>query len=186
MLNELLRAVAGGDRRAFRQLYDLTSGPLYSILLGTIGHPQLAEEVLQESFLKIWQKAGAFDPSRGQPMPWLATLVRNQARDVLRARRPDEFCSDMDPDWIESAGEGTDPGDELECAQQISQLRAPLAALPTPVRTGLLLTCYAGYTHHEAAEIMGTPLGTLKSWVRRGLQQLRRDIGLIVPDADAA
>lgn len=186
MLNELLAAVARGDARAFRQLYDLTSGPLHGILLSSIGHQDLAEEALQESYIKIWQKAGTYDPARGQPMPWLATLVRNQARDVLRARRPDEFGADLHSEEAELAAASPDPCLELERAQQVSQLRAPLAALPPPARTGVLLTCYAGYSHQESAELLGTPLGTLKSWVRRGLQQLRRDIGVQLPDADAA
>ncbi len=174
-VGELLAAVGAGDQRAFRRLYNATSSHLLGILMARLGRRDLAEEALQECFLKIWQKSRSYDPARGPAMPWLTTLVRNQAVDLIRAQRPDESGHDFEAELNELADAGSDPCRDAEHAEIINQLRTPLATLTPQMRAGVLLTCYAGYTHRETAELMRTPLGTLKSWVRRGLDQLRAE-----------
>ena len=176
-VEELLVAIGSGDQRAFRRLYDATSPYLLNILVARLDRRDLAEEALQECFIKIWQKSGSYDPARGPAMPWLTTLVRNHAVDLLRARRPDECGLDLESELGGWADEAADPSRDAECAQGISRLHGPLAALAPQVRASVLLTCYAGYTHAESAELMRTPLGTLKSWVRRGLGHLRSESG---------
>jgi RNA polymerase sigma-70 factor (ECF subfamily) len=177
LLGELLVAVGHGDERAFRRLYEATSRPLLGILIGKIGRRDVAEEALQECFMKIWQKADSYDAARGSAMTWLATLVRNRAIDVIRARRPDESGPDLEIELAGWADEGADPCRDAESAQHMHDLREPLAALAPQVRASVLLTCYAGYTHSESARLMSAPLGTVKSWVRRGLEQLRSHPG---------
>ena len=173
LLGDLLLAVGRGDARALRRLYELSSSHLLGILIGKIGQRELAEDALQECFIKIWQKAGSYDPARGPAIAWLVTLVRNQAIDTLRARRPDEPIADLDSALAELVDDGADPLRDAEQAQSLARLRAPLDALSPQMRRSVLLTCYAGYSHSESAELMQAPIGTLKSWVRRGLEQLR-------------
>jgi len=179
----LLVAIGAGDPRAFRRLYDATGNRLLGILIAQVGRRDLAEEILQESFIKIWQKARRYDPARGPAMPWLIALVRNQAIDQLRRRRPEEAGEEFDAALETWTDEAADPQRDAEHWQGMDRLLEPLAALAPQVRTSVLLTCYAGYTHAETARLMRAPLGTLKSWVRRGLEHLRRDIAGAAPDA---
>ena len=177
-VEQLLIAIGSGNERAFRRLYDATSSYLLGILMARLGRRELAEEALQECFIKVWQKAASYDPARGPAMPWLATLVRNHAVDLFRARRPDDSIADLESELDRWVDEGADPCRDAELAQGLSHLIGPLAAMSPQIRTSVLLTCYAGYTHSESADLMGAPLGTLKSWVRRGLEHLRSQSGL--------
>lgn len=174
-VGELLVAIGAGDEQALRRLYEAKRSYLLGILVARIGRRELAEEALQECFIKIWQKSRSYDPARGPAMPWLVTLVRNHAVDLIRARRPDESPLDVEPELANWADEGADPCRDAEHAQSLSRLSGPLAALAPPIRTSVLLTCYAGYTQVESAELLRAPLGTLKSWVRRGLEHLRSE-----------
>lgn len=183
LLDELLVAIGAGDPRAFRRLYEATSDRLLGILIAQVGRRDLAEDILQESFIKIWQKARSYDPERGRAMPWLIALVRNQAVDLIRRRRPDEDGEEFDSFLATWTDDAADPQRDVEHWQGMSRLLEPLAALAPQVRTSVLLTCYAGYTHVETAGLMQAPLGTLKSWVRRGLDHLRRDVAAAGIDA---
>lgn len=175
-LDELLVAIGAGDQRAFRRLYDAVSSRLLGILVARIGRRDLAEEVLQECFIKIWQRAHTYQPSRGHAMPWLASLVRHQAIDLVRRRRPVEMAELSELDAAQWADDGADPQRDAELSQCVNRLREPLANLAPQIRTSVLLTCYAGYTQSESALLMQAPLGTLKSWVRRGLGNLRGEL----------
>ena len=170
---ELILAVSAGDKLAFRRLYDLTSPLLLGMLIRKLRRRELAEDALQECFIKIWQKAGTFDSARGSAMAWLITLARNQGTDILRAQAPEETGLDLEALIDEWDEESTDPERDAETAIQLRRIGGPLAALAPSVRASVLLTCYEGYTHMESAKLLNAPLGTIKSWVRRGLEQLR-------------
>jgi len=172
-LADLIVATGQGNDRAFRRLYEAASPILLGLLIRRLGRREMAEDVLQECFLRIWQKASTYDPSRGSAMAWLAALARNQAIDALRKKVPEECFDDLESIAAAHADNDVDLERETDVALALRRLAAPLAALPDPVRDSILLTCYAGHSHSEGARILGAPLGTIKSWVRRGLEQLR-------------
>ena len=173
LLAELILATGRGDARAFRRLYDGASPILLGLLMRKLGRRDLAEDALQDCFIKIWQKAATYDPARGAAIAWLATLARNQGIDALRKQVPEDGMDDLESFMAEHTGGDSDLEREADMALALRRLEAPLAALAPQVRASILLTCYAGHSHAEGARILRAPLGTIKSWVRRGLEQLR-------------
>jgi RNA polymerase sigma-70 factor (ECF subfamily) len=169
-LNPLLRLVATGDRRALADLYGRTSAKLYGICVRLLGSPAEAEEVLQEVYVTVWNKADRFDPHKASPITWLAVLTRNKAIDRLRLRR-------LPTDPIEHAGEIADDRpsalDVLETAQEQDRLNGCLDELDAQQRTMIRAAFLDGASYPELAEREGVPLGTMKSWIRRGLLRLR-------------
>lgn len=170
-LSELLRAAADGDRAAFRALYDATSGKLFAIAIRILKRRELAEEVVQDAYLRIWDDAVEYSDRLGSPMGWMATIVRNRAIDVLRKRT--EVTAQDNNDHNEQADDAPDP---FALAAQNRELKALLACLrqlePDHGRC-VLLAYYYGYTHEEIAARMNTPVGTVKSRIRRGLARIR-------------
>jgi RNA polymerase sigma-70 factor (ECF subfamily) len=157
-------ATAAGDRRAFRSLYEATSRRMFGAALLVLKDRGAAEEVLQEAYVRVWVEARRYDPERGPVIPWLRRIVLNLAIDHLRRQRgPHEDILEqsetlLDPDF---------PVDER------SELNRGLSRLGADHREALTLTYVHGYTNEELAERLGIPLGTAKSRVRRGLDQLR-------------
>lgn len=164
-LAALLAAVAAGDRAAFRQLYDATSPKLMGVALRLLRHRPVAEDALQEAYLRIWSKAGQFAPARGRALPWLAQIVRNTALDQIKRRGT---AHDDLADHAEHLADGATPvGTRLD-------LDGAFAALGPQQRDAVLLSYLHGYTNEELAERIGAPLGTAKTWVRRGAERLRQ------------
>jgi RNA polymerase sigma-70 factor (ECF subfamily) len=169
---DLLRRTAGGDRAAFTALYRLTSPQLFALAIRMLRRRDLAEEVLQEAFVTIWTKAVSFDPEKGAPLPWMASILRNRCLDRLRARRPETPLDEEAGagDWADTA-----PG-PLEAALSSADARALWKCLerldPGP-RDAILRVYYDGLTHAELADRTSVALGTLKSWIRRGLGRLK-------------
>lgn len=179
-LEGLLAAVARGDRRAFAELYAATSAQLLALLLRMLQRRDWAEEALQDCYVRIWRKSDSYSPERGAPMAWLATIARYRALDLLRARRPELTESSFDadkPSPLEAPDES--PGPEAGAVERegIGRLENCLKGLLEEQRKSVLLAYYEGYTHSELARRLKAPLGTVKSWVRRGLLQLRDCIG---------
>lgn len=175
-LVDLLAGVAGGDRAAFAELYALTSARLFAVLLRILKRTDWAEEALQDSYVRIWRRSESYAEDRGAPMAWLTTIARYRALDLLRARRtePSELVADDGWPELESRADGAALPDEAAAnAQGLGQLQDCLDTLADEPRRSVLLAYYEGYTHSELAQRMQAPLGTVKSWVRRGLQQLR-------------
>lgn len=176
-LTRLLHATAQGDRQAFAELYRQTSSHLFGVLLRMLQRRDWAEEALQDCFVKIWQKAETYEADKGAPLTWLLSVARYRALDLLRMRRPEVEM----PDGEEDAGlpplalhdEAEDPLARAVEGQGIARMEACLRQLPTEQREALLLAYYEGYTHQELAVRLKAPLGTVKSWVRRGLARLR-------------
>ena len=169
--SELARRVAARDRAAFLALYDRYAGRVYGLCLRMLQDSAAAEEVSQETFLKLWARAGQFDPSRGALVSWLLTIARRSALDRFRreARRPRRQPDDSD----EGLDRIPDPSSESEEARWGS-LRLALQELPAEQRSAIQLAYYQGLSHREIAEFLDIPLGTVKTRIRLGMQRLRR------------
>lgn len=163
-LARLLCATAAGDKRAFRALYDATNRRLNTIALRIVGSPLLADDVTQDTFVRVWTQARQFDPVKGAAMAWISRIARNAAIDLMRRnRRPMEDIANH----AERLAARSDP--VIERLDLISGF----ARLPESRREVLTLTLIYGYTHEELAKVLGLPVGTIKARMRRGVEQLR-------------
>ncbi|MDQ3482488.1 MAG: sigma-70 family RNA polymerase sigma factor, partial [Pseudomonadota bacterium] len=162
--------VAHGDRRALGKLYERTSAKLFGICVRLLGSEAEAEEVLQEVYVTVWKKADRFDPLKASPITWLAVLARNKAVDRLRLRR-------LATDPIETARDVADDQpsalEVLEEAEEKHRLNICLDELDDQQRAMIRAAFLDGATYPELADREGVPLGTMKSWIRRGLLRLR-------------
>jgi RNA polymerase sigma-70 factor (ECF subfamily) len=161
-LSELLGDIARGDRAAAGELYKLIGGRLYGIAQRILRDGGLAEDAVQEGFLKIWKNAHRFDAAKGQASTWMGVIVRRVALD----RRP-KVVTQVLPE-LEA------PNVDLEYVHP--RLKACLAELPQPHRNALVLMYVYGLSHSELAAQMGAPLGTVKSWVRRASAALKEKL----------
>jgi len=169
-LTPLLRAIASGDRLALSNLYERTSAKLYGIVLRLLQTESDAEEVLQEVFVSVWRNAGRFDEGRASPITWLCVMARNRAIDRLRRRQIDTAPLDQAYDV---AIDELSVLDRLEATQEAGRLRTCLEELDERPRTMIEAAFLDGATYSQLAEREGVPLGTMKSWIRRGLQRLK-------------
>ena len=181
-LGALMARVSLRDPAAFKQLYDDTSHCLFGIVLRLLRDRAWAEEVLQESYVAIWHSAPNYAPAKAQPMTWLMTIARHKAMDALRSTRSDRqhvlrpLSNDDDDDEdpaLAVADERPGPLDGLLQALDSQRLRQCLQALDASQRQAIALAFYDGLTHVELAAHLQQPLGTVKAWVRRGLERLK-------------
>lgn len=175
LLVRLLADTAAGDQRAFRELYVATSSHLFGVLVRILDRRDWAEEALQDCYLKVWQKAEQYVPEKGAPLTWMQTIARYRALDLLRMKRPEVGIPDEDdaPPMTFADGDAVNPELRAVEGEGIGKLSHCLDELAPDPRKSVLLAYYEGYTHPELATAMKAPLGTVKSWVRRGLAQLR-------------
>ncbi|NKF21240.1 sigma-70 family RNA polymerase sigma factor [Solimonas marina] len=175
VLGRLLADTASGDQRAFRELYNATSAHLFAVLIRILERRDWAEEALQDCYLKVWQKAEQYAPDKGAPLTWLQTIARYRALDLLRAKRPEIGMPEEDeaPPMTFADGQAVDPEARAVEGEGMGRLTECLDELAPDPRRSVLLAYYEGYTHPELATVLKAPLGTVKSWVRRGLAQLR-------------
>ncbi len=169
---EPARAVAAGDRAAFLALYDRFAGRVYGLCLRMLREPAAAEEVSQETFLKVWARAGQFDPRRGALLSWILVIARRTALDRLRweARRPVPLDSTGADDPLVHLPDPLSQSDEARWRS----LRLALHDLPDEQRTAVELAYYQAMSHRDIAEYLGIPLGTVKTRIRLGMDRLRR------------
>jgi RNA polymerase sigma factor (sigma-70 family) len=164
--------VAGGDRAALSIVYKDTSAKLFGVCLRILNNRSEAEDVLQEVYVTVWRKAAAFDPGRASPITWMVAIARNRAIDRLRASA---VSRRMDP--IEAADGVSDPApaavERVELAQQHQRLAGCLEELEARHSVAIRAAFLDGSTYEELAARMSVPLGTMKSWIRRGLLKLR-------------
>ena len=163
----LVARIRAGDQQAMSELYDRYSKVVYAVALRVLQDAAGAEDVLQDVFLQLWRNPDAFDASRGSLAAWLAVIARNRSIDRLRKRRPE---TDIEDCVIAS---GPDLRDETERALLIEKVRGALASMSPEQRQAMELAFFQGLTHTEIAEKTGEPLGTIKTRIRSGLQQLR-------------
>jgi len=168
----LLRQTASGDRKAFTDLCRATSRDLFDIALGITARLDWAEDVLQESLFSVWRRAAQYDPSKGSAIAWLAAIVRHAAIDNLRRRANEaEVGLESDEAHLVVIARASNPPDS---DAELQDLRRLLQELRAQQRRVLLLTYVYGYTHEELARILDIPVGTIKTWIRRSLQRLKR------------
>jgi RNA polymerase sigma-70 factor, ECF subfamily len=175
-LRQDLARVALGDRAALRRVYDATSAHLFGIALRISGKRELAEDVLQEAFVNVWQHAGSYEAAQSQPMTWLISIVRNKALDHLRiGQRHSANLLDSDADDThELADEAPTPMQLLLNAADALAVRACIETIEASPRQCLALAFYQGLSHSEVAEHIKAPLGSVKAWIRRGLERLKK------------
>jgi len=172
-LDALVQACGAGNRQAFEALYRATSARLYGICLHYLGHRAEAEEVLQEVYTSLWLKASLFDPALASAATWLATMARNKAIDRRRGRHVDVSLDSV----AEQLAPDTVVGNyETEC--QGGAIDRCMATLEPEQRRYIRVAFFEGYSYAELAERYSVPLGTMKSWIRRGLLRLRVCLGL--------
>lgn len=173
-LSDDLEEVAAGDRAALRRVYDATSAKLFGICLRVVRDHAVAEDVLQEVYVKVWHRAGRFDRDRASPITWLAVLARNSAIDWLRSVERRRETSD---DALAAMPDDSVPVDiELEQQQQFSEVVRCLGTLELNQQTSIRAAFFEGLTYVELAERQNVPIGTMKSWIRRGLERMRKCI----------
>jgi RNA polymerase sigma-70 factor (ECF subfamily) len=177
---ELIELVANGEARALEVLYDRYSRVVYSFALRIVGDPQLAEEILQEVFFRVWQQGSGFQSNRGSLITWLLSITHNLAIDEVRKRnrRPQKADSE-DPELVlgAMADENTDIEQEVWLSGVRTAIVEALARVPKEQRDVIELAYFRGLTQRELAETLGQPLGTVKTRMRLGLQKLREQLG---------
>jgi RNA polymerase sigma factor (sigma-70 family) len=175
-LAELLARTALADQAAFGELYRATSSQLYGVAVRILREPSLAEEVLQESYVAVWHHAASYAPTRSQPLTWLTAIVRNRCLDSLRRRELDTLSMTADDDErdFEFADDGRSPAQLLIDGADALSVRECVESLEGGSKQAIALAFFQGLTHAELAAHLREPLGTVKSWVRRGLERLRQ------------
>jgi RNA polymerase sigma-70 factor (ECF subfamily) len=164
--------MATGSQDALAQLYDRYSGLAYGIALRVLGDPGRAEDAVQEAFLSVWNRAGAFDPARGSLRSWLLTAVRNRSIDYLRGRGAHERRElDLEP-VVSTVGAQTDPWHEVSLKLERDAVREALTSLPPEQRQAVELAYFGGYSQTEIADLTRVPLGTVKGRMRLALEKL--------------
>jgi RNA polymerase sigma-70 factor (ECF subfamily) len=180
-LSELLARTGLGDRSAFAQLYERSSGHLFAVVLRIQRDRALAEDLLQDIYVSVWKAAAGFDAARSQPLTWLTSIARNRAIDSLRRAQAqprlhsttrDDDDSDRPADEG-AADAGPGPLELLDQASDARELSRCMEGLSAPQRQSVALAFFDGLSHAEVAQQLRQPLGTVKSWVRRALIALK-------------
>jgi RNA polymerase sigma factor (sigma-70 family) len=173
---QLPGARAGEAEAALRELYDLTSPKLYGVALKVVSNREWAEDVLQEAYLNIWRIAGDYRVALSPPMAWMGVIVRSRALDFRRRRASDRADAVLELDDAISetvAGDSPDPMDTTQASEQAWALHECLRKLEARQRELVSLAYLRDLSHSELAQQLKLPLGTVKTWIRRGLEQLR-------------
>jgi RNA polymerase sigma-70 factor (ECF subfamily) len=164
------------SERALRELYDSTSSKLFGLAVKVVGNRNWAEDVLQEAFVTIWRSAGDYRASLSPPLAWMGMIVRSRALDFLRRRTSEraDAVQELDEVLTETiAGDSPDPIDTTQASEQAWALHECLRKLEARQREVVSLAYLRDLSHSELAEQLKLPLGTVKTWIRRGLEQLR-------------
>ena len=175
-LAALLGKVALGDQAAFAELYVQTSSHLYGVAVRILRDGAAAEEILQEAFVSVWHHAASYEAAKSQPSTWLAAIVRNRCLDQLRRREPDTVTMSTDDDdgrEFDLPSAGPTPVEMLLAGAEAQSVRDCVDALEAGQKQAIALAFYQGLSHAELADHLRQPLGTVKSWVRRGLERLK-------------
>ena len=172
-LSDLLARCALRDQRAFAELYRNSSSKLFAVAVRITRRRDWAEEVLQESYVSIWNHASAYTPSKSAPMTWMTAIVRNRALDLLRRPREVELDEEHEELIASIPDESPGPDQLLARARDAGALAECLKQLTGEQQKSIALAFFQGMSHGELAHQMQKPLGTVKTWVRRGLERLK-------------
>ena len=171
---------AGEAETALRELYDLTSSKLYGVALKVVSNRDWAEDVLQEAYLNIWRIAGDYRSALSPPMAWMGVIVRSRALDFRRRRASERADAGLELNDVITetvAGDSPDPMDTTQASELACALHECLRKLESKQREVVSLAYLRDLSHGELAEQLKLPLGTVKTWIRRGLEQLRGCMG---------
>ncbi len=174
-----MEALGRGDIEALEQLYDRYSTLVFSVSLRVLHDPQLAEDVVQEVFLRLWRQPASFDPGRGRFISWLMSVTRNRALDELRRvsrrnRSEDQETDESSPlDALATSDRMVDPALSAELREQREAVRTAMTRLPPEQRRAIELAYFSGLTQVEISDVTGDPLGTVKTRIRLGMRKLR-------------
>lgn len=186
VLATLIARVAHEDAAAMRTLYELTAAKLFGVALRILVKREWAEEALQESFVNIWRHAGDYRENLAAPLTWMSAIVRNRSLDCLRRQRPagteGGYGAAGLVEWSDAldetlAGDARDPADAALLSQSARRLAHCMRRLDAHQRQAVALAYLRDASHGEIAEMLAVPLGTVKSWVRRGLEKLKACMG---------
>jgi RNA polymerase sigma-70 factor, ECF subfamily len=174
-LPELIARVALRDRAAFARLYRATCAHLYAVSFRILKNENRADEVLQEAFMNVWHSAAGYSASAGTPMTWMINVVRNKSIDALRSGKTERAnTTEIDDEALNvAADDAVEPQRLFDESITKGKIDACMAGLSAAQRQALALAYYRGMVHTEIAKTLNAPLGTVKGWVRRGLEQLR-------------
>jgi RNA polymerase sigma-70 factor (ECF subfamily) len=167
----LLGAVGRGDEAAFERLYDATRAKLYGVLLRILGKSALAEEVMAETYLKVWKMADQFDLATASPITWLVAIARNRAIDIVRKRG--DASVDEEPEGSQPAAEAPAPLARREMTTELKRLLSCLGRLDPEKQRIVLLAYYSGWSRDQLANKLDIPVNTIKTWLRRSLLEIR-------------
>ena len=171
----LLAAVAKGDQAAFERLYAATRAKLYGVLLRILGTPELADDVMQETYLKVWKMAGKFDPTIASPITWMVAIARNRAIDIVRKKG--EVSIEEQPEALEVASDAPAPLARREMTEELRRLLTCLGKLDPEKQRIVLLAYYSGWSREQLAQKLDIPVNTIKTWLRRSVLEIRECMG---------
>src|ERR1700751_3092460 len=174
----LIAAVAKGDEAAFERLYVATRAKLYGVVLRILRRQELAEEIIQETYVKIWNSAGQFNPELASPITWMTSIARNRAIDLVRKKS--EASIEEEPDAMEVAADSPDPLARREMTEELKRLLEWVGRLGADRKKRGLLAYYNGWSREQLAEKFAAPINTIKTWLRRSLLDIRECLGLLV------
>ena len=171
----LLARVAARDREAFQAVYKATSAKLWGIVVRILPRRDIAEDVLQDVYVRIWERAASFDPAKASPITWMATIARNRAIDEVRRKSP--VSIEDAPEALNVEQSGPSPLDNTQQSQELRRLQECLQGLDAERREIVLLAYYNGLSRDELAQRFAHPVATIKTWLHRSLAQLRKCLG---------
>lgn len=174
----LIAAVAKGDEVAFERLYAATRAKLFGVVLRILKRQDLAEEVIQECYVKIWSSAGQFNPTLASPITWMVSIARNRAIDMIRKRS--ESSIEDEPEALDVAADTPDPLARREMNDELKRLLGCVGKLEPERQRLVLLAYYNGWSRDQLAERFDTPVNTVKTWLRRSMIEIRECLGLAV------
>jgi len=177
---ELARRLQRREQSAMADLYDRFGRLTYSVILAIVRDTGVAEDLVQETFLRVWNRAQGFEPGKGALGPWLLAIARNRAIDYIRSVQSRMDRNSYEFDVREHPSLFVDMEREVVNSDHARVIRGALAKLSDNQRKVIELAYYEGLSQSEMAERLGQPLGTVKTWVRSALQMLREDIGQVV------
>jgi RNA polymerase sigma-70 factor (ECF subfamily) len=172
-LAALLARCALRDQRAFAEVYQLTSAKLYGVALRILRRQDWAEEVLQECYVSIWSHAGNYAVQKSAPLTWMTSIVRNRCLDWLRRPRHEAIGEEYDIAVEAWQDDAPGPMEQMLASSDAAALARCLQQLESKQRQSIMLAFFNGLSHSELAKHMRQPLGTVKTWVRRGLERLK-------------
>ncbi len=177
---QLVARLQKRDPQALAELYDRYGRVAYSLILRVVRDAAIAEDLVQETFLRVWNRAQAFDAERGSIGPWLLAVARNRAIDYLRSTGGRERNA-VEFEETEHPALYTDMEHDILLSEKARRVKAAMERLPANHRQVIELAYFEGLSQTEMAERIGQPLGTVKTWVRTGLKSLRDDLGTVAP-----